>query len=373
MAMALPMLVLYATGALAPLMLEEAHINPHILGIFTLAAFGVAAVLSMYAGRWVKHWGVRQAAVSLFLLTGLSFTVLIWVEHWLGMALAIAVCGIAQALANPVTNQAIASQVPPSRKALMVGVKQSGVQLAALAAGSVLSLAATEWGWRSAFALMIPLCFGMAGLVAGKHWQARVPVIRISARGQGDKLVLVYLLVMQAGVGVTLAAFITQIPMVAAQIGMSTQQAAFLITLFGGVGIVSRLVLTPLASRLRHESDLLLILYPVAGLSLLCAFSATQAWQWLIYVGVVGIGSTLVATNAVAMAMVIQYPVFGEIPTASGRVSAAFFGGLASGSLLFQTAASLTEYFHAGIGLLLLCMVICCWSAVSLRIATLRH
>ncbi|MEJ2766109.1 MFS transporter [Photobacterium sp. MCCC 1A19761] len=372
MAMALPMLVLYANGALAPLMLAETYINPTILGTFTLSAFGVAAMLSLNAGRWVKQWGIRRAMVSLFVLTGVSFTALIWVEHWLGMALAIAVCGIAQALTNPVTNQAIAALVPASRKALMVGVKQSGVQLSALAAGSVLSLAAIEWGWRAAFALMIPLCFGMAGLAAGKNWQEKVPVQRVSARGQGDKRLVTLLMVMQAGVGITLAAFITQIPMVAAQIGMNTQQAASLITLFGGMGIVSRLILTPLASRLRHESDLLLILYPVAGLALLCAFSATHELPWLIHVSVVGIGSTLVASNAVAMAMVIKYPAFGDIATASGRVSAAFFGGLASGSLLFQMATRLTEIFHAGLGLLLLFMGICLGSATCLRTMTMR-
>ncbi|UXI02724.1 MFS transporter [Photobacterium sp. TY1-4] len=372
MAMALPMLVLYANGALASLMLVENYINPTILGTFTLSAFGVAAILSLNAGRWVKKWGIRSAMVSLFLLTGLSFTVLIWVEHWLGMALAIAVCGIAQALANPATNQAIAAQVPAPQKALMVGVKQSGVQLSALAAGSVLSMAAITWGWRAAFALMIPLCLGMAGLAAGKNWQAKVPAQRVSVRGKGDQRLLASLMIMQAGVGITLAAFITQIPLIAAQIGMTTQQAAFLITLFGGMGIVSRLILTPLASKFRHESELLLRLYPAAGLALLCAFNATDELLWLIHAGVVGIGMTLVASNAVAMAMVIKYPAFGDIPTASGRVSAAFFGGLAIGSLLFQMATNLTPLFHAGLGLLLLCMAICGGAAVFLRNATTR-
>lgn len=367
LAMALPMLILYASGALAPLILQEVYISSQILGTFTLSAFGVAAVLSLYAGRWVKQWGVRNATVSLFLLTGLSFAALILVEHWLGMVLAIAVCGVAQALANPVTNQAIAIQVPASRKAFMVGVKQSGVQLSALAAGSVLSLAAVEWGWRAAFALVIPLCLLMAGLAARKNWQAKVPLMRPAARGQTDKRLLASLMVMQAGVGVTLAAFITQIPVFSAKIGMSSQQAAFLITLFGVMGIVSRLVLTPLASKLRHESELLIVLYVIAGLALMTAFGATADQLWLIYVGVVGIGGTLVATNAVAMAMVIKYPAFGEIPVASGRVSMAFFSGLAAGSLLFQAAVSAGGTMMAGVGLLLLCLLTCLLAAVRLR------
>ncbi|MCG2839057.1 MFS transporter [Photobacterium sp. WH77] len=367
MAMALPMLILYASGALAPLMLADEHINAELLGMFTLAAFGVAALLSAQAGRWVRKWGLRRSATALFLLTGVSFAALVLFEHWFGMLIAIAVCGVSQALANPVTNQAIALQVPPARKAFMVGVKQSGVQLSALAAGSVLSLAASLWGWRTAFAFVIPLCLLMAFLAAGRNWKPKVHAAPPPARGEANRAWLLYVMQMQASVGITLAAFITQVPAFASQSGMSARQAAFLITLFGLMGILSRLVLTPLASRLRHESDLLIVLYAIAAIALVVTFGAGTEHLWMIYAGVAGIGGTLVATNSVAMAMIIKYPGFGEVPVASGKVSMAFFGGIATGSLLFQGVVLLAGSLYAGVGLLLACLISCIWAAKRLR------
>ncbi|MBD2796379.1 MFS transporter [Xenorhabdus sp. 18] len=367
LAMALPMLILYACGALAPFILQEGTIDRELLGRFTLATFGVAAILSLSAGRWMKKLGIRWAGIMLFLFTGGAFAALILANHpWL-MVLAIAVCGIAQALANPMTNQAIATQVAPTNKSFMVGLKQSGVQLSALVAGSFLPWIATQWGWRTALGTIVPMCLLMAIVVAVRNWQPRVTVSPIKSRKAGQLGAIMMLMLMQGCVGIVLAAFITQVPIFASQLGMPPDQAASLITLFGLMGWLSRLVLTPLASRFKQESDLLALLFVFAFFALIATFNATVQNLWLVYAGVVGIGCTLVATNALAMVMILQHDCFGEIPTASGRISFAFFGGLALGSLLFQWVVTYFGSIWAGMVFMLILLSFSFISVLRLR------
>ncbi|WP_222709000.1 hypothetical protein [Nonomuraea sp. C10] len=48
------MLQLFLIGALGPRLLAEAGISRSVLGWTTTAGFGVAAALSLSAGRWVR-------------------------------------------------------------------------------------------------------------------------------------------------------------------------------------------------------------------------------------------------------------------------------------------------------------------------------
>jgi len=162
LAMGMPMMVFYAIGVLGPQMVVELDIPQAYLGWLTTSTFGLAALLSPWAGAWVQRIGSRGGLVALFVLVGLSFTLIRLLQGFGGIVTALLFCGVAQALANPATNQAIAQTVAPARKAAIVGFKQSGVQASALIAGLVLPGLAAWLGWRDAFAVWVPL----AGLLA---------------------------------------------------------------------------------------------------------------------------------------------------------------------------------------------------------------
>lgn len=375
-AMALPMLILYACGALAPYILREGEITAQQLAGFTFASFSVAACCSLTAGRWVKFLGVEKAAFSLFCLTALALTLLFWARDLRVMLLAIAICGVAQALANPMTNMAIATQVAAPRKSLLVGVKQSGVQFAALVAGSGLSWIAEFWGWRVAMLTLVPVCGVFMLMVWLYPWQPESPVVAHGVkRGPAIPGLLGLVMWMQGLVGVVIAAYVTQVPVIATSVGLSSANAALTITLFGLAGMFSRLILTPVANRVSQQSDVLMALIGIAIVALVITFNAQPSTTWMIYFGAAGIGCTLVATNALVMAMIIKQAAFGEIATASGRVSAGFFFGLAIGAPLFRKAVDHFNSMHAGLALLsviLLASLGCLWSLRSrLRYARL--
>ena len=88
------------------------------------------------------------------------------------MANLAAVVGIGQTLANPATNKMIAHEVPPGRRGLITGIKQSGVQAGAFVAGVAFPAAAVAVGWRS-----VPLAVAvvMGGTFVRRHVTAGHP------------------------------------------------------------------------------------------------------------------------------------------------------------------------------------------------------
>ncbi len=364
-AMALPMLILYASGALAPYILSEGVVSPQLLGGFTLASFGVAALCSSSVGKWVKRSGIKKAGVLLFLFTAVSLALLTRTQNiWLMLAAA-GLCGFAQALANPMTNLAIATQVRAQRRPFMVGLKQSGVQLSALIAGSLMPFIANYLGWRFAIGMTVPLCLVFAFIVMFYRWERKSSAVKPKPRGDAKPKTVGCLMIAQGVVGLVLAAFVTQVPILATELGLTPAEAAFSITLFGFAGLLSRLVLTPLASKMNHQSDMFQYLILLAIVAIIITFSANANQIWMLYIGVVGIGSTLVATNALAMAMIVSEPKLGDVPIASGRVSSAFFWGVAAGSLLYQFVVGALESTQAGVILFVVLLMI---SSLSLHI-----
>jgi CP family cyanate transporter-like MFS transporter len=219
LAMALPMLVLYATSALGLILSQALHFPPAWLGYVIMSSFGLAALLSLGMGQVVNRLGSRHGLIALFVIIGLAFTVMISVAHFYALVLAAALCGIAQALANPVTNLLIAEQVSPAKKAGVVGLKQSGVQTAALFAGLVLPTIALRYGWQSALGLIIPVALLLAvttPLIVPKKIAAAKQPFRLDVPNR----LLVGLMGVQFCVALALSAFVTFLPTFASHQGL---------------------------------------------------------------------------------------------------------------------------------------------------------
>lgn len=366
LAMALPMLLLYAVAALGPQLVRDLGITPASLGLLTLNAFAVAAVLSVRAGALVERLGVRGSLCLLFGTVAMVFALMAVLPGFNSLVVVVALAGLAQAVANPVTNLLIVQRVEEAQRAFMIGLKQSGVQLAALFAGLVLPLC-THWiGWRAAFALMaVP-----AGWLAIRAWRlsgAPGPAVR-RAPSVPLKRLLALLMAIQCCVGLVLSAFIVYLPLQAVGLGMPAGSAGGMVSLFGAMGMLSRLVLTPLGARFGDEALLLAGLLLVSALSiapLLQADAASPGWLWL---AAAGVGLSAVAANAVAMGMLVRDMRFGPVTHTSGLVSAAFFAGMAlgpvGGGALVRLCGGETGLVGWGeLGVLSLAIVLSLWLA----------
>jgi MFS family permease len=378
LAMALPMLVLYATSALGLILSQALNFPPAWLGYLVMSSFGLASVLSLWAGQLVNRIGSRNGLMSLFIIIALAFTVMITVNHFYGLFTAAALCGIAQALANPVTNLLIAEQVHPTKKAGVVGLKQSGVQVSALFAGLVLPSIALHYGWQVALGLIIPVALLLAAttpLLAPKRTPGPQKPFVLSLPNR----LLVGLMSVQFCVGLGLSAYVTFLPTFASHQGLSHALAGSLIAVFGVMGIVSRIVLTPLGAKMKDESYLLLALCLIAAIAVATTMQASPHSHWQLWAGAVGMGLTAVATNAIAMSMLVRDNAFGVMTVASGLVSVAFFGGFAIGAPLYAYLAHYAQDLALPVPVplawwfLIGMLIMACRLAISLAGARRRH
>ncbi len=372
LAMALPMLVLYATSTLGLTLSQALTFPPAWLGYVVMSSFGLASVLSLWVGTVVNRIGSRAGLIALFVIIALAFTVMVMAQHFYGLLVAAALCGIAQALANPVTNLLIAEQVIPQKKAGVVGLKQSGVQVSALFAGLVLPSMALAYGWQVAMGMIIPVALLLAlttPLIAPKKLFSATKPFTFAL----PNALLFGLMSVQFFVGLGLSAFVTFLPTFASHQGLSPTLAGSLIAVFGVMGIVSRIVLTPFGAKMRDESYLLLGLCVIAAIAVIVTMQSSPDKQWCLWAGAVGVGLTAVATNAIAMSMLVRDSSFGVVAVASGFVSVAFFGGFALGAPLYAYITHFSSEYPLGWLSVIAVFLCACRLAIALASARRRH
>ncbi|WP_444904000.1 CynX/NimT family MFS transporter [Microbulbifer sp. CnH-101-E] len=346
LAMALPMFILYATGVLSPYLTKALQVQESDLSYIVMVSFGLASILSLFAGNAVDYFGLRASYVLHFITIAISFFIISISDSLWTIIGAISIVGLSQALANPLTNKLIALRIPDSSKAMMVGMKQSGVQLSALLAGFTLPFIANNWGWRVSFLAVVPIAIVMAIL----SWKVspNKPLVRKSSQQYIPNRKLALLMLTQGGIGAVLSAYITYIPSFAISLSLSPEQAGLLITLFGITGMSSRIIMTPIASSFDNQAMFIVGMIGFAILAIFITMKSNIEASWPIYIGVIGIGLSIVATNAIAMGMVVKDSRFGPIAYASGMISAAFFAGIAVGSSIFGMIISFFESFTSG-------------------------
>ncbi|MGH3611895.1 MAG: MFS transporter [Pseudonocardia sp.] len=353
-AMALPMLVLYSIGTLAPLIVADLGIGRSELGSLTAVCFGVAAVLSVGAGQVVDRIGNRAAAATLFAVVAAVFSVLSISAGFTVLFAAVAACGVAQALANPATNKIIAQHVSPARRARMVGVKQSGVQVAALVAVVLLVVADMGTGWRAALAAVVPVAIaaGVAALfLVPRQAVARRPFTLPPKPGRP----LAWLMAYQLCLGVGLSAVATFVPLFAhEELGTSELIGALLLAGFAVAGIAARIGWTSRAGGRADLSGMLLglsfgaaVFVGLLASAALLGAESTVALP-LTWAAAIGIGATAVAANAVSMLAVVRDTDLGPVAPSSALVSAAFFGGFAVGAPAIGAIADTGGGFTGG-------------------------
>lgn len=350
-AMGLPMMVFYALGVLGPQLIADLGIDRQQLGWLTTSAFGLAALLSPWAGALVQRIGSRNGLRALFVLVALSFSLVLVLPGFVGLVVALLFCGAAQALANPATNQAIA-QTADAPRASLVGIKQAGVQASALLAGIALPALSEALGWRLALACWAPLALLLALGVARQIAAPATPA-KTALRVQRPNGWLLRLMAIQGCAGLCLSAFITFFGVYASSLGVAPATIGLMISGFGITGILSRLLLTPLGAALRDETALLGGLFLFALATVLLLQQAAPGRLWPLWGAVLGMGLSLVASNAVAMSMLLREPRFGGVAGSAGLLSLGFFGGIALGPPLFAALLRQPGGFTAGWTLLM--------------------
>ncbi|QES51310.1 MFS transporter [Streptomyces venezuelae] len=357
-AMAFSMLQLFLLGALGPRLMDELDLSPVLLGLTTTIGFGTAALLSPSAGRVVDRIGPRRSLVLLLLVAAVALG-LIGAAPGAGLLLgAVALGGLPQALANPATNKAILAVVPAERRGGVTGMKQSGVQLGAFAAGLPLAALAGGLGWRGA----VWTAAGAALLTAGWTWRllpADAPTAASpkaagaaggGAAGGGPGVHVGWLAAFSLFLGCGIASVNTYLALFGTErLDLGPTAAGGLVAVLGAAGIAGRVGWSKAARPGRAEWLPGGLAAGAVGAALLFAGAAGVAGAGaggpaLAWTGAAAIGVFAVSANAVSMVLVMQRSGPGRAGRDSALVSAGFFAGFAAGPPLFGWLAQSGRY-----------------------------
>lgn len=365
-------LMQYTLGVLGPILIERYELSRTQLGSLTSVLFVVASTASPVVGQVIDRFGARRALPVPFLATICGFVLAAVASTYVSLLLAIAVAGSGMAFANPLSNKLVALHAAPGRQGLLMGVKQSGVQVAAVTAGVAMPTVVSLLG----FPIATVVTAGVLGIglltvltiVPGDPPPTSRRFGRDDMRGAASHTlprrrttllwISGYALLMGSGI----AAIYAYLPLYATEeLGMSVARAGFLAGVIGMIGVVSRIVWGALSERLRHPSTALTSLAATAVVAQGLVWSSTAIGTWAAWTAALVLGASAVAWNAVAMFAVVRVLGTGGAGVNSGFVQLAFFSGFAIGPLLFGVLTDLTDGYNAG------------WAAVlgSFALATL--
>ena len=322
-------------AVLAPDLIAEFRVDRWQIGALVTAMSLGGAVMSPRAGAIADAIGAKRAATTTIAL-GASALVGLAVapRYWLIVAAAI-LGGAAQAMGNPATNKLIALHVPPGKRGVVTGIKQSGVTAASALGGAVLPPVAIVAGWRWAVAVFVLLALagGVLSLFVPPD-PGRVPGMRRQPRERVDPYIVRIALYGFALGGAGTAIF-TFLPLFAVEsLGMDTPAAGLSVAVLGVAGVIGRIGWARVAElRLGTYRALEYI----AALAALTAglLVVAPTFPWLLWVAAVTTGLSASAWNAVGMLAVIQTATPAQAGRASGVVLLGFLAGLGLGAPAF--------------------------------------
>lgn len=342
--MAMPPLGLYSVSVLAPFLTEQWELSRAALGLLVSVMFGVAAGMSLVTGQVVDVVGERRGLLALATVMVGAMSIASLAQSYLWLVVAVALAGVGQALANPATNLLVAGDVPAERRGMAVGIKQSGVQFAALGSGLFLPAVAAAAGWRAGFGLATLLAVGLLLVVwwlvprghsaAGTRWRwARPPAWVIG--------LMVYSLLM----GGSIATVTSYLPLYAVeQLELAGWVGGAALSLFGLAGIVARMWWGRWTDRSPHVRPVLVWLAAGAAVSVMFLLLAAAVSAGLVWLAALGVGATAAAANAIVMVAVLRK---GGTGHAAGIVSVGFFAGFVVGPATFGLIADANGYAAA--------------------------
>lgn len=335
-------LALYALTALSPLVIADLGMTRTQFGSLATFSFLVAAVGSAFAGRVIDRFGGRSTLIGLFATSAVALFSVTFSPSYGWLLLAIGLSGFSQSLSNPVTNQLIAVHLPPGRRGLLMGVKQSGVQMSQFLAGASLPAAAAFIGWReatggSAVVAVLGIAIVLASVPIDRAAMEPAPQGTSARPGSVPLPRDVYWLTGYTFLmGVALQATNVYMPLYAFEsVGLSAALAGATTGVMGAVGLMARIGWGRFAERVDDPQIPLSVLAGCSALGVAALALAGPGLTWLVWVGAAIHGATALASNVVVMLAVVKAVPTYQVGRATGVLAVGLYLGFAAGPVSF--------------------------------------
>lgn len=323
-------------GVLASELIASLDIDRWQVGMLVTASTLGGAFISVGLGRWADRVGGRRATIATLAVAGFSLLFIGLAPGLLFMGISALLAGVSSASSNPATNKLIATEFPAGNQGLIVGVKQSGVQVGVFLGGWLLPVFTIWWGWRWAVVsfAVVPLVLAVVYGLVTTHVKTAPGGTAGTPSGYLPKLIYrlaVYGFMMGTGMSVVL----TYLPLYAEEtFGWSPELGGWAVAVTGLVGIVARLAWARLAeSRLGSVPSLQVIAMLAVVMGAVLAIGS-QMGPWSIWLAAALTGLSGSAWNAVGMLAIIQILPTSLAGRGSGVVLFGFLAGLGLGAPL---------------------------------------
>ena len=350
----------FAFGVLGPDLVAEFGLTRAGLGMLTTAHFAIGGLGSTLAGRATDRLGARRTMLVAFALVAAAQVAMALSGAFGWLLVAAAAAGVSLAAGNPATNKAVSQHLAPGRRGLTMGVKQSGVQLGAVLAGSGVAPLAAGFGWRTA--LLASTVVPALGLLLTPLLVPPDPPRvhdadrrRAAALPRPIRRLAVYAFLLGSAAG----AFQAYLPLfVVERLGTTTTRAGAIAAAVGATGAASRIVWGWLAERLASHRA------PLAGMAagavgavalVLAAPSLGMAAVWS---GAVLFGATAIAWNVVGMVSVIGAVEPETAGRASGLVLFGFYTGFVPSPVAFGALVDATGDYAASWSMVMVALAV---------------
>ena len=347
-------------GVLASELISAMNIERWQLGMLATAGTMSGALFSARLGKWVDLVGGRRATVTTLMVAGASLFCVGVAPEFSLMVGAAFLNGIASAISNPATNKMVSIEIEPGRRGVIMGIKQSGVQISIFLGGWLLPVFTGWWGWRWAVLTFAaaPLIVGILSMAKGAALEPSRLAPDEDKAGRGDvdqrypgrlprlvRRLTVYGFLL--GIGVVVV--VVYLPLYAEEVlGMSRGQAGLVLAVTGPVGIVARIGWAKAAEgRLGVVRSLMVI----AFLGVLSGFGlafGNLIGTWVIWVAATVIGLSVFAWTSVGMLAVIEVLPASVAGRGSGAVYFGFISGFGVGAPLFGWSVDVLGAYTPG-------------------------
>jgi len=328
----------YAFGVLAPDFRATFGLSRFELGLLTTAFFLVGGTLSLVAGPATDRLGARRVMFVALVASAAALAGMALAPAYAVLLAMAALAGVALAAGNPVTNKLVAVHIAPGERGLIMGGKQSGVQVGAFAAGALLAPLAVAVGWRAALAgsALLPLgaiLLALAVIPADRRQVRDAPPTEAPGPlPRGVFWLTAYAFLMGSGVA-TINAYLPLY--LVERAGASLELAGTVAATIGLVGIGSRIAWGWASERLRQYSLALLMLGALAVVAVLLVAAVEVVGLWLAWPAAALFGASAVTWNAVGNLAVITSSGAARAGRATGILTFGFYIGFVGSPVLF--------------------------------------
>ena len=146
---------------MAPLVAKATNADPNLIGYHTGIFYFAASIWQLCCGGFIIRYGsIRMSQFSL-LIIGIGLMIGAAGSIWVFAAAAV-LMGTGASFSTPASSHLLARYSPPRHAPLIFSIKQTGVPIGGLLAGTIVPILLGMVGWRGAFMVTGGLCIVFA-------------------------------------------------------------------------------------------------------------------------------------------------------------------------------------------------------------------